>query len=220
MTEIDSISVFLVEDHELVRRGLKQLFDDCSDISIVGTAGTVQEAIALIQNTKPDVALIDLRLTDGLGTDVVRGIAVMENPPKSLILTSYVEESLILEAMSANVNGYILKNVEGEELLESVREVYKGQAVYSNDVSAAMTSLIRGDTEYGSQASKIDSLSTQEYRVLVEVSKGSANKEIAGRLGLTEKTVKNYFSNVLSKLGLTTRTEAAVSFVKYGRVRE
>ncbi|WOO40124.1 response regulator transcription factor [Rubellicoccus peritrichatus] len=220
MKDIDTITVFLVEDHELVLRGLSQLLEECHDINIVGTASTVESAIDQIRKQQPDVALIDLRLSDGMGTDVVRGMSSMESPPKSLILTSYVEEPLILDAMSANVNGYILKNVEGEELLDSIRSVCAGKAVYSNDVSAAMASLVRGETEYGSQTAKIDSLSNQEYRVLVEVSKGSANKDIAERLCLTEKTVKNYLSNVLSKLNLTTRTEAAVSFVKHGRIRE
>lgn len=221
MTETMTISVFLVEDHELVRRGLRQLLQNTPDLALVGEANSVQEALRAIPQAQPDVVLIDLRLPDGLGTEVVRGLKGMIKPPRTLILTSYAEDDLVLEAMSANVNGYLLKDIEGEELIEGIRKAHAGRAVYSHGVSAVMASLVRGEVDTQDQRGKLDALSSQEYRVLAEVSKGKSNKQVADALGLSEKTVKNYLSNILSKLGYNSRTEAAVNFVKHsGRADE
>lgn len=214
MTETQAISVFLVEDHELVQRGMRQLFENAEGIDLVGTAGTIAEAIEKIHEIEPDVLLLDLRLPDGLGTEVVKGLNDMENPPRSLILTSYAEDSLVLEAMSANVNGYILKDVAGEELIEAIRKTHEGVAVYASSVSGIMASLVRGDTAIQDQHGKFESLSNQELRVLSAVSEGKSNKQVALELNLSEKTVKNYLSNILSKLGYSSRTEAAVNFIK------
>lgn len=219
MTITETIKVFLVEDHELVRRGLTSLLSGEEGIELIGTEACVADATRALAELQPDVAIIDLRLPDGLGTAIVKDLSRRDPAPKTLILTSYLEDSLVLEAMAVNVNGYLLKNIEGEALIRAVKDVHAGRAVYSNEVAGVMASLVRGETEHRGQRERLDMLSAQEYRVLAEVSKGRSNKEVAEALGLSEKTVKNYLSNLLGKLGLNSRTEAAVMFVKYGRQR-
>ncbi len=215
MTVTSVIRIFMVEDHELVRRGLRQIFESADSLELVGEAGSVADALNAIPAAEPDVILVDLRLPDGLGTEVVRNLKdKMAQPPRSLILTSYAEDSLVLEAMSANVNGYILKDIAASDLIEAICNTHAGKAVYSSSVSAAMASLVRGDGQFDDQRGKLEALSTQEYRVLSEVSKGKSNRQVADTLGLSEKTVKNYLSNILSKLGYSSRTEAAVNFVR------
>lgn len=219
MTSTETIKVFLVEDHELVRRGLTSLLSGRDGIELIGAEVSVAGAIRALETLNPDVAILDLRLPDGMGTSIVKELNKRNPAPKTLILTSYLEDSFVLQAMAVNVSGYLLKSIEGETLVQAVKDVYAGRSVYANEVAGVMASLVRGETEHRAQRERLDMLSTQEYRVLAEVSKGKSNKEVAEILGLSEKTVKNYLSNLLGKLGLNSRTEAAVMFVKYGRQR-
>ncbi len=205
-----TISVFLLDDHELVRTGLKTVFEAEDDIAVVGEAGTAQEALVRIPAVRPDVAILDVRLPDGQGVEVCRDIrSQVEPPPACLMLTSYSDDEALFGAIMAGAAGYMLKQVSGQSLVDAVRKVAGGGSLLDASLTASVLSRLRGETTTAPDP-RYEQLSPQEKRVLDLVAEGLTNRQIAQRLFLAEKTVKNYVSSVLHKLGVERRTSAAV----------
>jgi DNA-binding NarL/FixJ family response regulator len=197
------IRVFLVDDHELVRRGIAALLSAEADMEIVGEASTAAQARGRIRATRPDVAVLDVRLPDGSGIDVCRDVR-SENPgTRCLILTGYDDDEAIYAAVLAGAAGYVIKDVQGSRLVDSVRRVAGGAILLDPALNRRVVERISSD-------SRLASLSAREREILPLIAEGLTNREIGIRLSLAEKTVKNYISGLLSKLGLQRRTQAAV----------
>ena len=209
------ITVFLLDDHEIVRRGIGELLTSEPDIEVVGQSGSAAQAIRRIPALRPDVAILDARLEDGSGIDVCREIRSVDPRIRALILTSYEDDDAIFAAIMAGAAGYLLKEVRGAGLVDAVRRVAAGQSLLDPAVTATVLERLR------SGGSAIDprlaGLSEQEQRILARIGDGLSNREIAGELFLAEKTVKNYVSSILAKLGLGSRTQAAVFEVERRR---
>jgi two-component system response regulator DevR len=201
------VRVFLLDDHEVVRRGVADLLEAEEDISVVGEAGTAEEAVGRILALSPDVCVLDVRLPDGSGVEVCR--AVREHRPDTacLMLTSFSDDEALLEAVLAGAAGYLLKQVRGSDLVDAVRRVASGQSLLDPAVTATVLRRLR---EGSADDERLRGLTDQERRVLALLADGRTNRQIADELFLAEKTVKNYVSNLLSKLGMSRRTEAAV----------
>lgn len=204
-----AISVFLLDDHEVVRRGLRQLLEAEPDIEIVGEAGTAAQAVARIPALRPDVAILDVRLPDGEGVTVCRDIrAAVEPAPACLMLTSYADDEALFSAIMAGAAGYMLKQVSGNDLVGAIRTVAAGGSLLDAGVTATVLNRLRSGPEQ--EDPRYASLSPQERRILDLIAEGMTNRQIATQLYLAEKTVKNYVSSLLHKLGFERRTEAAV----------
>ncbi|MDQ7910190.1 response regulator transcription factor [Phytohabitans sp. ZYX-F-186] len=201
------IRVFLLDDHEVVRRGLADLLQAEGDIEVVGESGSAQEAARRIPALRPDVAILDGRLPDGSGIDVCRDVRAVDSSIKGLILTSYEDDEALFAAIMAGAAGYVLKQIRGTDLVDAVRRVAAGQSLLDPAVTARVLERIRHGVE---EPRELKSLTEQERRILEYVAEGLTNREIAGRMFLAEKTVKNYVSSLLAKLGLERRTQAAV----------
>jgi DNA-binding NarL/FixJ family response regulator len=201
------IRVFLLDDHEVVRRGIADLLTDSGDIEVVGESGSAQEAIRRIPALRPDVAILDGRLPDGSGIDVCRDVRAVDPSIKGLILTSYEDDEALFAAIMAGAAGYVLKQIRGTDLVDAVRRVAAGQSLLDPAVTQRVLERIRHGVE---QPRELRNLSEQERKILEYVAQGLTNREIAGRMFLAEKTVKNYVSSLLAKLGLERRTQAAV----------
>ncbi|MFI9642422.1 response regulator [Micromonospora sp. NPDC051925] len=201
------IRVFLLDDHEVVRRGLADLLQSSGDIEVVGESGSAQEASRRIPALRPDVAILDARLPDGNGIDVCRDIRAVDSSIKGLILTSYEDDEALFAAIMAGAAGYVLKQIRGTDLVDAVRRVAAGQSLLDPAITTRVLERIRSGVE---QPRELKTLTEQERRILEYVAEGLTNREIAGKMFLAEKTVKNYVSSVLAKLGLERRTQAAV----------
>jgi two-component system response regulator DevR len=201
------IRVFLLDDHEVVRRGLVDLLQAAGDIEVVGESGSAQEAARRIPAMRPDVAILDARLPDGNGIDVCRDVRAIDSTIKGLILTSYEDDEALFAAIMAGAAGYVLKQIRGTDLVDAVRRVAAGQSLLDPAVTQRVLERIRHGVE---QPRELASLTDQERRILEFIAEGLTNREIAGRMFLAEKTVKNYVSSLLAKLGLERRTQAAV----------
>jgi two-component system response regulator DevR len=201
------IRVFLLDDHEVVRRGLSDLLESQGDIEVVGESGLAQEATNRIPALHPDVAILDARLPDGSGIDVCRDVRTVDSTIKGLILTSYEDDEALFAAIMAGASGYVLKQIRGTDLVDAVRRVAAGQSLLDPAVTQRVLERIRSGVE---QPRELKSLTEQERRILEYIAEGLTNREIAGRMFLAEKTVKNYVSSLLAKLGLERRTQAAV----------
>ncbi|GFJ76008.1 response regulator [Phytohabitans houttuyneae] len=201
------IKVFLLDDHEVVRRGLADLLQAEGDIEVVGESGSAQEAARRIPALRPDVAILDGRLPDGSGIDVCRDVRAVDSSIKGLILTSYEDDEALFAAIMAGAAGYVLKQIRGTDLVDAVRRVAAGQSLLDPAVTARVLERIRHGVE---EPRELKSLTEQERRILEYIAEGLTNREIAARMFLAEKTVKNYVSSLLAKLGLERRTQAAV----------
>ncbi len=201
------IRVFLLDDHEVVRRGLHELLEAESDIEVVGESASAQEAARRIPALRPDVAILDARLPDGNGIDVCRDIRSVDPSIKGLILTSYEDDEALFAAIMAGAAGYVLKQIRGTDLVDAVRRVASGQSLLDPAITQRVLERIRHGVE---EPRELKSLTEQERRILAYVAEGLTNREIAGKMFLAEKTVKNYVSSLLAKLGLERRTQAAV----------
>ncbi len=207
MTPTDPIRVFLLDDHEVVRRGLRDLLEGDGDITIVGESGSAQEATARIPALRPHVAVLDARLPDGSGIDVCRDVRSVDPAIRALILTSYDDDEALFAAILAGAAGYLLKQVGGQDLVDAVRRVAAGQSLIDPALTARVLERLRhGPAEHAELAS----LTEQERKVLMLIAEGLTNRQIGERLSLAEKTIKNYVSSLLAKLGLERRTQAAV----------
>jgi len=201
------IRVFLLDDHEVVRRGLRDLLESDGDIEIVGESATGVEATSRIPALRPDVAVLDARLPDGSGIDVCRDVRSVDPSIKVLILTSYDDDEALFAAILAGAAGYLLKQVGGNDLVDAVRRVAAGQSLIDPSLTARVLERLRhGPTEH----EELASLTEQERKILILIAEGLTNRQIGERLFLAEKTVKNYVSSILSKLKLERRTQAAV----------
>ncbi len=201
------IRVYLLDDHELVRRGLRDLLSAEDDVEIVGESGSAVRAVADILELAPDVAVLDGRLPDGSGIEVCREVRA-ENPAiRALILTSYDDDQALFAAIMAGADGYVLKQIAGTDLIDGIRAIAAGRSLLDPSlVARVMDRLRRGDQ----QADKLAVLTDQERRILELITEGLTNRQIGEAMFLAEKTVKNYVSSVLAKLGLERRTQAAV----------
>jgi two-component system, NarL family, response regulator DevR len=206
--ERDPIRVFLLDDHEMVRRGLRDVFHGHDDIEVVGDSGSAEDALARIPLLRPDVALLDGRLPDGSGVEVCRSIRSTDPSIKAIILTSYDDDEALFAAIMAGASGYILKEIVGLDLVDVVRKVAQGQSLLDPSVTQRVLARIR--TGGPSQPAELQSLTAQERRILEHIAEGLTNRQIGAELHLTEKTVKNYVTTILRKLGMTSRTQAAV----------
>ncbi len=200
--------VFLVDDHEIVRRGIAELIDRETDLEVVGEAGTVRDALGRVAATRPDVVVLDVRLPDGSGIDLCRAIRSAHPDLPCLMLTAYDDDEASVTAVLAGAAGYVLKDIRGQNLIDGIRRVAAG----GNLISAAVSARVRaGLTEpVSSLPGDPADLTLRERQVLELIADGLTNRQIGESLGLAEKTVKNYVSELLAKLGMERRTQAAV----------
>jgi two-component system response regulator DevR len=203
----ERIRVFLLDDHEVVRRGLRELLETDGGLEVVGEAGTAEEAMSRIPPTRPDVAVLDVRLPDGDGVEVCREIRSQHPEIQCLILTSFSDDEALFQAIMAGAAGYLLKQVKGNDLLDAVRLVARGQSLLDPAVTARVLARLRHGEETDE---RMERLTDQERRILDLIAEGLTNRQIAEQMHLAEKTVKNYVSNLLAKLGMERRTQAAV----------
>ncbi|WP_460712862.1 response regulator [Nocardioides dilutus] len=206
------IRVFLLDDHEVVRRGIKELLESEGDIEVVGESGLAQEAVRRIPALRPDVAILDGRLPDGTGMEVCRDVRSVDPTIKALILTSYDDDEALFSAIMAGAAGYILKQVRGNDLVDTVRRVAAGESTLDPSVTARVLERVRNGPPRDQQ---LEALTAQEQKILELIGEGLTNREIAERMYLAEKTVKNYVSSMLAKLGLSSRTQAAIFATKH-----
>jgi DNA-binding NarL/FixJ family response regulator len=206
--ENGKIRVFLVDDHEVVRRGVHELLSMEGDIEVVGEAGTAADALVRIPATRPDVAVLDVRLPDGSGVEVCREIRSRDDSVKCLMLTSFADDEALFDAIMAGASGYALKAIRGTELLDAVRGVAAGRSLLDPAATARVLERLRDGG--AKQDDRLAHLTDQERRILDLVGEGLTNRQIGERLHLAEKTIKNYVSSLLSKLGMQRRSQAAV----------
>jgi DNA-binding NarL/FixJ family response regulator len=208
-----TIRVFLMDDHELVRRGLSDLIASAPDMEVVGEAGTCAEGLHGIVVKRPDVAVLDVRLPDGSGIEVCRDLRVMAPEINVLMLTSYADDEALLSAVLAGAHGYVLKDIRSGDLLQMIRDAAAGK----NLLDKAAVDHVRQRLRAGSSVySMLDDLTDQERRVLEFIGEGMSNRQIAEQMSLAEKTIKNYVSSVLSKLGMERRSQAAAFIARLG----
>ena len=203
--------VFLLDDHEVVRRGLREMVDAEGDLQVVGEASTADEALARIPPTHPDVAVLDVRLPDGNGVEVCREVRSRHPEIQCLILTSFADDEALFQAIMAGASGYLLKQIRGPDIVDGIRRVAAGQSLLDPAVTHRVLERLRAGPE---QDERLTSLTEQERRILELIAEGLTNRQIAERVHLAEKTVKNYVSNMLAKLGMERRTQAAVYAAK------
>jgi two-component system response regulator DevR len=201
------VSVFLVDDHEVVRRGLVDLLGSDPDLEVIGEAGSVGEAMAMIPDARPDVAVLDVRLPDGNGIELCRDLLSDMPDLRCLMLTSYTSDEAMLDAILAGASGYIVKDVKGMELAQAIKDVGAGKSLLDNRAGAALIAKLQNA---GERDDPLSGLTKQERALLDLLAEGLTNKQIAARMFLAEKTVKNYMSRLLAKLGMEHRTQAAV----------
>ena len=207
-----ALRVYLLDDHEVVRRGLKELLESEGDIVVVGESASAAEATRRIPAMRPDVAILDARLPDGSGIDVCRDVRSVDPSIAALILTSYDDDEALFAAIMAGASGYVLKQVRGNDLVETVRRVAGGQSMLDPAVTRQVLDRLRRGPDIDPAVAP---LTPQETRLLELIGQGMTNRQIAEAMHLAEKTVKNYVSAVLAKLGLERRTQAAVFAAKH-----
>ena len=210
------MKVFLVDDHEVVRRGLVDLLSADDDLEVIGEAGSVSQALARIPALAPDVAVLDVRLPDGNGIELCRDLLSLLPDLRCLMLTSFTSDEAMLDAILAGASGYVIKDIKGMELAAAIKEVGAGRSLLDNRAAAALMAKLRHDADH---SDPLSALSDQERVLLDLLGEGLTNKQIAARMFLAEKTVKNYVSRLLAKLGMERRTQAAIFVSKLEQSR-
>ena len=200
------IRVFLMDDHEIVRRGLADLIGLERDMEVVGEAGNAAEALHRIPASRPDVAVLDVRLPDGSGVEVCRDVRSALPEVRCLMLTSYADDEALFDAIMAGASGYVLKEIRGNDLLDAIRQVASGKSLLDPAATQRVMDRLRRGEKHDS---RLDGLSDQERRILELIGEGMTNRQIGQQMHLAEKTVKNYVSSLLAKLGMERRTQAA-----------
>lgn len=209
--EPEPIKLLVVDDHPVVRNGLRQIQELDAGIRVVGGAGTMQAAVAEACRLRPDLVLMDMRLPDGDGIEACRRIKAQNPQTRVLFLTSYADNNLVLEAMEAGADGYVLKESDAGRIVQAIHSIMRGGTVFDPVVArSVMSSLKKGDA-----VNPLESLAAQERRVLEEVAKGRTDKEVAAALGVSAKTARNYLDRVFAKLNVHTRTEAALLYSRW-----
>jgi DNA-binding NarL/FixJ family response regulator len=206
-----SIRVYLLDDHEIVRQGVRTFLEAAGDIEIVGESGSAVEAAARIPALRPHVAVLDARLPDGSGIEVCRSVRSIDPTINALILTSYDDDEALFSAIMAGASGYVLKEIKSSDLLTAIRHVATGESLIDPALTRRVLERVRNPT---TTAPELAQLTEQELTLLEYIAEGLTNKEIGERMFLAEKTVKNYVSTVLAKLGVERRTQAAVIAAK------
>lgn len=201
----ETVRVALVDDHEVVRMGLAGLLDGQPGFSLVGQAGTIPEALQLMKSTTVDVLLLDVRLPGGSGVDVCRTWKEAQPETRVIMLTSFGDDELLFNSLAAGASGYLLKSTRGPQLIEAIRTVADGGSI----LDPSLTDKVLQRATHSAPADPIDTLTAQERRILSLIADGLTNREIGAQVFLSEKTVKHYVSNILAKLGLARRAEAA-----------
>lgn len=211
------VKVFLVDDHEVVRRGLMELLDADPDLEVIGEAGSVAQALARIPALRPDVVVLDIRLPDGSGIELCRELLSRLADLRCLMLTSFTDDEAMLDAILAGASGYVVKDIRGRELAQAVKDVGAGKSLLDNRAAAALMAKLRKQTE---DDDPLADLTEQERTLLSLLGEGLSNRQIAARMFLAEKTIKNYVSRLLAKLGMERRSQAAVFVAKLDRPDE
>lgn len=211
MPETPRIRVYLLDDHEIVRQGIRTFLEAAGDIEVVGESGSAVDATNRIPALRPDVAILDARLPDGSGIEVCRTVRSVDPSINALILTSYDDDEALFSAIMAGASGYVLKEIKSSDLLTAIRHVASGQSLIDPSLTARVLDRVRNPS---TTAPELADLTEQEMKLLEFITEGLTNKEIGERMFLAEKTVKNYVSTVLSKLGVERRTQAAVLAAK------
>ncbi|WP_329131924.1 response regulator transcription factor [Streptomyces sp. NBC_00670] len=204
------IRVFLLDDHEVVRRGVHDLLNDEADIEVVGEAATVEQALVRVPALRPDVAVLDVRLPDGDGVTVCRELRSRLPELACLMLTSFDDEEALLDSIMAGASGYVLKQIRGSDLVSAVRTVARGQSLLDPSATTRLMARLRGGQEKPEEPDALPGLTDREREILALIGEGLTNRQIGQRLYLAEKTVKNHISRLLAKLGVERRIQAAV----------
>ncbi|GGN48419.1 DNA-binding response regulator [Streptomyces albiflavescens] len=204
------IRVFLLDDHEVVRRGVHDLLDDQPDITVVGEAATVEQALVRVPALRPDVAVLDVRLPDGDGVTVCRELRSRMPDLACLMLTSFDDEEALLDSIMAGASGYVLKQIQGSDLVSAVRTVAAGQSLLDSSATSKLMARLRGEQTKEPEPDALPDLTGREREILALIGEGLTNRQIGQRLYLAEKTVKNHISRLLAKLGVDRRIQAAV----------
>lgn len=216
-----TIRVFLLDDHEIVRRGLAELLELERDIEVVGEAGTKSDALHRLPACRPDVAVLDVRLPDGSGIEVCRELRDSMPQTHALMLTSYADDNALFDAIMAGASGYVLKEIRGTALVDAVRQVAAGQSLLDPAATQRVLERLRKrDDEEGEDDEELAGLSEQERRILHLIGEGMTNRQIGDEMHLAEKTVKNYVSSLLAKLGMSRRTQAAAFAARHAAEHE
>ncbi|MFJ5228933.1 response regulator [Kitasatospora sp. NPDC088391] len=202
------IRVFLLDDHEVVRRGVHDLLDSEPDLEVVGEAGTVEQALARVPALRPDVAVLDMRLPDGDGVTVCRELRSRMPGLACLMLTSFDDEEALLDSIMAGAAGYVLKQISGTDLVTAIRTVAAGQSMLDSGAATRLMARLRGESP--APAAGVPQLTDREREILALIGEGLTNRQIGERVFLAEKTVKNHISRLLAKLGVERRVQAAV----------
>ncbi|MFF8289343.1 response regulator [Streptomyces sp. NPDC016309] len=214
------VKVFLLDDHEVVRRGVHDLLDGEPDLTVVGEAGTAEQALARVPALRPDVAVLDVRLPDGDGVSVCRELRSRMPELHCLMLTSFDDEEALLDAIMAGASGYVLKQITGTDLVSAVRTVASGQSLLDPGATARVMARLRGGDLREEEQPGLAGLTERERDILALVGEGLTNREIGKRLYLAEKTVKNNISRLLAKLGVERRVQAAVLATRMSRRKQ
>ncbi len=207
MSAASKIRVYLLDDHEVVRQGLRALLEAAGDIEVVGESGSAEDAANRIPAIRPDVAVLDARLPDGSGIEVCRSVRAVDPTIQALILTSYDDDEALFAAIMAGAAGYVLKEIRGTDLVSAVRHVAAGGSLIDPTLTERVLERVRNGP---ATAPELAELTEQELKLLAHIAEGLTNRQIGERMFLAEKTVKNYVSSILAKLGLERRTQAAV----------
>ena len=210
------VRVLLCDDHELVRGGLKALLESDLTVEVVGEAGSADQAIRLAAEVKPDVVVMDIRMPGRSGIEACREIRADREETRVLILTSFADDEALFSAIMAGASGYVLKQIKGNDLLDAIHKVASGQSLLDPTVTARVLARIRGDAG-SSTGDAGDDLTAQERKIVELLAEGKTNRQIGEQIHLAEKTVKNYVSNILMKLGLSRRAEVAALMAKRRR---
>ncbi len=205
MSAAKTLTVLVVDDHDIVRKGLTTLISRQQDLSVAGEAGTAAEAVEKASELAPDVVVLDIRLPDASGIEACREIRSQNSNIKVLMLTSYSDEEAVMGSIMAGASGYLLKEIRSQEIVEAIRQVGAGRSLLDQAVTAGVLERVRR----GKDDDKLAQLTTQEQRILELVAEGKTNKEISQEVNLSDKTVKNYVSNILGKLEVARRSQAA-----------
>ena len=212
LTETKPIRLLIVDDHQVTRVGLRTLLGACPQFEIIGEAGSVAETMEALAQSEPDVLLLDVRLPDGSGIEICQRLQRMGLDVKVLVLTSYADDDLVFNAIAAGADGYLLKEIHSDKLIQAIEDVAAGKSVLDPVITRRVMNRARNGPLPVAE-NKLDLLSAQELRVVALVAEGKTNREIGAEMGLSDKTVKNYLSNAMEKLNLARRSHAAAFFV-------
>ncbi len=211
------IRIFLIDDHEMVRKGLRSLLETEQDLVIVGEAGSVNDGIGGIKRLHPHVVLLDIKLPDASGLEACQWLVTAMPQVRILILTSYAEDVTVAAAIRTGVHGYVLKDVRTADLIRAIRIIAQGNSYLDPRITQQALHCIRINSRPGTHSQGMDQLSPRERLIIPLLAEGKTNKEIGSRLRLSEKTIKNYIANIFDKLHMKRRTEAVAWFLKEGR---